>query len=39
MTSVMIARVEGQRSRLESQRQRLQRRAPDWAGCVGRSTN
>ena len=29
MTSVMIARVEGQRSRLESQRQRLQRRAPD----------
>ncbi len=29
MTSVMIARVEGQRSRLESQRQHLQRRAPD----------
>ncbi|MCE2501370.1 MAG: exodeoxyribonuclease VII large subunit, partial [Dehalococcoidia bacterium] len=29
MTSVMIACVGGQRSRLESQRQRLQRRAPD----------
>ena len=29
LTSVMIARVEAQRNRLESQRQRLQRRAPD----------